>query len=116
MEGHMSRLAGLALLVLALFVAAPGAAQAATCTPPKYPGSGYFTTLKVTKVSCTTGKSVALAFHKCRVKHGIKGRCTSKVSGYTCRETRTSIPTEIDGRVKCTRGSRRVELTYQQNT
>jgi len=112
----MSRLAGLALLVLALLVAAPGAAHAATCTPPKYPGSGYFTSLKVTKVSCTTGKSVALAFHKCRTKTSIKGRCTSRVKGYSCRETRQSISTEIDGRVKCTRGSRKVELTYQQNT
>jgi hypothetical protein len=116
MEGHMSRLAGLALLVLALFVAAPGAAQAATCKPPSYPGSGYFTSLKVTKVSCSTGKSVALAFHKCRTKTGIKGRCVSKVKGYSCRETREAIATEIDGRVKCTNGSRKVDLTYQQNT
>ena len=116
MEGHMSRLAGLALLVLALFVAAPGAAQAATCTPPKYPGSGYFTSLKVTKVSCTTGKSVALAFHKCRTKHGISGRCASKVKGYSCRESRQTISTEIDGKVTCTYGSRKVSLTYQQNT
>ena len=116
MEGHMSRLAGLALLVLALFVAAPGAAQAANCKPPKYPGSGYFTTLKVTKVSCSTGRSVALAFHKCRTKTSIKGRCTSRVNGYSCKETRKSIATEIDGRVRCTRGSRKVELTYQQNT
>ena len=103
-------------MALVLFVAAPTAAQAATCKPPKYPGSGYFTTLKVTKVSCSTGSSVALAFHKCRVKNGIKGRCTSRVKGYSCKETRQSIATEIDGRVKCTRGSRKVELTYQQNT
>ena len=36
----------------AFLVALPAAAQAATCTPPKYPGSGYFTSLKATKVSC----------------------------------------------------------------
>jgi hypothetical protein len=112
----MSRLAGLALLVLALFVVAPGAAQAATCKPPAYPGSGYFTSLKVTKVSCTTGKSVALAFHKCRVKTSVKGRCVSRVKGYSCRESRTTIPTEINGKVTCTNGSRKVALTYQQNT
>jgi hypothetical protein len=106
----------LALLCAVVVAAAPAAARAATCTPPKYPGSGYFTSLKVTHVSCSTGKSVALAFHKCRVKHGIKGRCTSKVSGYSCRETRESISTEIDGKVTCTRGSRKVSLTYQQNT
>ena len=111
----MSRIA-VFVAALAFLVALPASAQAATCTPPKYPGSGYFTTLKVTKVSCTTGKSVALAFHKCRVKTGVKGRCVSRVKGYSCRETRTTIPTEINGRVKCTRGSRRVDLTYQQNT
>ena len=59
----------------------PAAAQAATCTPPKYPGSGYFTSLKVTKVSCATGKSVALAFHKCRTKTGVKGRCVVEGQG-----------------------------------
>jgi len=112
----MKRLLTFVLLLCAVVAAAPAAASAASCTPPKYPGSGYFTSLKVTKVSCSTGKSVALAFHKCRVKHGIKGRCTSKVNGYSCRETRESISTEIDGRVTCTHGSRKVSLTYQQNT
>jgi hypothetical protein len=112
----MKRLFSLVLVLCAVVAAAPAAASAATCTPPKYPGSGYFTSLKVTKVSCATGKSVALAFHKCRVKHGVKGRCTSRVNGYSCRETRHSISTEIDGKVTCTRGSRKVSLTYQQNT
>ena len=113
----MTRIAGLALLVLALFVFAPGAAQAATCKPPKYPGSGYFTALKVTGVSCTTGKAVTLAFHKCRIKNGIKGRCTSRVRGYRCTEgKRYSIATEFNARVTCRSGSRKVEFTYQQNT
>ena len=112
----MTRLAGLVLIVLAVVVAAPGAAQAATCTPPKYPGSGYFTSLKVSHVSCTTGKSVALAFHRCRTRSSIKGYCHSRVRGYRCTEKRQSISTEIDGRVTCRSASRRVELTYQQNT
>src|SRR4051812_43487300 len=112
----MKRLAAVVLTLCAVVLAAPASASAATCTPPKYPGSGYFTSLKVTKVSCSTGKSVALAFHRCRVKHGIKGRCTSKVSGYSCRERREAIATEIDGKVSCTRGSRKVSLSYQQNT
>jgi hypothetical protein len=112
----MKRLFAFVLVLCAVVASAPAAASAASCTPPKYPGSGYFTSLKVTKVSCSTGKSVALAFHKCRVKHGVKGRCTSKVLRYTCRESRQSIPSEIDGKVTCTRGSRKVSLTYQQNT
>jgi hypothetical protein len=112
----MTRLALAFTLVLAIIVAVPGAAHAATCSNPKYPGSGYFTSLKVTKVSCATGKKVALAYYKCRTKTGVKGRCVSKVLGYSCRETRTSIPTEIDARVKCTNGSKKVEHSYQQNT
>src|SRR4051794_14378718 len=112
----MKRLAAFVLTLAAVVAFAPATASAASCTPPKYPGSGYFTTLKVTKVSCSTGKSVTLAFHKCRVKNGIKGRCTSRVKGYSCKESRQSISTEIDGRVTCRSGSRKVEFTYQQNT
>jgi len=112
----MKRLIAFVLVLCAVVAAAPAAASAATCKPPAYPGSGYFTSLKVTKVSCSTGKSVALAFHKCRTKHGISGRCVSKVKGYACRETRQTISTEIDGKVTCTYGSRKVSLTYQQNT
>ena len=112
----MTRLAVAFTVVLAIIVALPGAAHAATCSNPKYPGSGYFTSLKVTKVSCSTGKKVAIAYYKCRLKHGVKGRCTSRVLGYTCKEKRTSIPTEIDARVTCKRGSKKVEHSYQQNT
>src|SRR3954451_1380735 len=114
MERLMTRLAGLALL--ALFLALPGSAHAATCKPPKYPGSGYFTTLKVSHVSCTTGRSVALSFHKCRTRTSIKGYCHSRVRGYRCTETRQSSAIEYDSRVTCRDGGRRVEFTYQQNT
>ena len=111
----MSRIA-VFVAALAFLVALPASAQAATCTPPKYPGSGYFTSLKATKVSCSEASKVALAFHKCRTKSSVKGRCTSTVRKFSCRETRTTISTEINGRVTCTRGSRKVQLTYQQNT
>jgi hypothetical protein len=111
----MSRIA-VFVAALAFLVALPASAQAATCTPPKYPGSGYFTSLKATKVSCGEASKVAIAFHKCRTKSSVKGRCTSKVRKFSCRETRTTISTEINGRVTCTRGSRKVQLTYQQNT
>ena len=111
----MTRLAGL-IAALAFLVALPASAQAATCTPPKYPGSGYFTSLKATKVSCSEASKVAIAFHKCRTKTSVKGRCTSKVRKFSCTEKRTTISTEINGRVTCKYGSRKVELTYQQNT
>ena len=80
-----------ALTISAGASASPVASASKTCTPPKYPGSGYFSALKVTKVSCSTGKSVVLAFHKCRVKNGLSGRCVSKVKGYSCREKRRSF-------------------------
>ena len=113
----MTRLAGF-VVALAFLVALPASAQAATCSVPKYPDSGYFTSLKASKVSCSEARRVALAFHKCRTKRSVSGRCSSKakVRKFSCRETRTTISTEINGRVKCTRGSRKVELTYQQNT
>lgn len=111
----MTRLAGL-IAALAFLVALPASAQAATCTPPKYPGAGYFTSLKATKVSCGEASKVAVAFHKCRTKRSVTGRCTSKVRKFSCTEKRTTISTEINGRVTCKYGSRKVELTYQQNT
>ena len=111
----MTRLVAIAA-ALAFLVALPASAQAATCKLPKYPGSGYFTSLKATKVSCGEATKVALAFHKCRTKKGVSGRCVSKVRKYSCTEKRTTISTEINGRVTCKYGSRKVELTYQQNT
>jgi hypothetical protein len=105
--------------VLACLVAAPAHAAAAraarTCGPPEYPGSGYFTSLSVTRVTCATGRSLTLAHYRCRTRSGPGGRCTGRVRGYTCTERRTSIATEIDGRVTCRRAGRRVVYSYQQN-
>jgi hypothetical protein len=106
----------LAAVVASAASAAPVARAAKTCTPPKYPGQGYFTSLQVTGTSCTTGKKLALAYYRCRVKSGVKGRCTKRVLHYKCSEHRTSIPTEINARVTCKRGSAKVVHTYQQNT
>jgi hypothetical protein len=96
--------------------AAPQAHAARSCTPPKYPGDGYFTSLLVTGTTCARGKEVALAYYRCRTKTGRRGRCHRRVLRYTCREERTSIPTEINARVTCRRGGAKVVHTYQQNT
>jgi hypothetical protein len=106
----------LAAAAVALLAGVPGA-RAATCADGRLPnGNGYFTSLTVSKVSCKTGKRVALGYFKCRIKKGKKARCTDKVMGYSCRELkRTQIPTEINARVSCKRGARRVVHTYQQN-
>lgn len=108
---------------LAVFALAPAGATASgpvahaakSCSEFQYSG-GYITSLSVKKTSCKTGKKVALAFTKCRTKSSKSGRCHSKVLGFSCHEgKRVSIPTEIDGRVTCTKGSKKVVHTYQQN-
>lgn len=114
---HITLVAVLAALAVAALTALAGApaAHAATCSEPKYPGSGYFTSLRVTKVNCATGKKFVKAYYRCRLKKGKAGRCTSKVMGYSCKETRRTIPTEIDATVRCKRGARRIFHAYQQN-
>jgi hypothetical protein len=104
-----------ALTVAAGASASPVASASATCTPPKYPGSGYFTALSVTKTSCATGSKVAKAYYKCRTAKGPSGRCTKKVEGYSCTEKRRSTSVEIDATVTCKRGSKVVKHSYQQN-
>ena len=94
--------------------AAPTASAAATCSSlPKYPGVGYFTSLKATGLGCSSAKKVMIAHYKCRTKTRKTGTCKS-VSGYKCTETRNSIPTEYDARVTCRNGSKKVVYTYQQ--
>ena len=109
----LASLAGILLAGSAM--AGTTARSAATCKAPKYPGVGYFTSLSVKHVSCATGKKVAIAYYNCRLRHGKAGRCHSKVLGYTCKETRNSIPTEIDARVTCRLHRKTVIHTYQQD-
>jgi hypothetical protein len=114
------------VLLLALAIAgcaavpASGAgprAVAAThsCHVPSYPGQGYFTSLKVGGTSCRVGTKVTLDYYRCRTRHGRAGTCHSSVDGYSCKEKRNSIPTEIEARVTCRRGEATVIHTYQQN-
>lgn len=114
-----------AVVVLAAALLALGATQASaaarSCTPPTYPGSGYFTSLKVTGgPSCATGRKVALAHYRCRTENGRRGRCERRVLRYRCRESRPSsgrTSTEYNATVTCRRGTtRKIVFTYQQNT
>jgi len=118
-----ARLLTVALGALAIAALAPGAAAAEpagraarACSAPKYPGEGYFTSLSVKKTTCAAGRKVTMAHYRCRTRSGKAGRCRGKVKGYSCKERRASIPTEINGRVTCTDGARRVVYSYQQNT
>ena len=114
--GTLAAAVALALLIPAAHAAAPTAGAARACSVPSYPGSGYFTSLSVKGVSCATGRKLARAYYKCRTRSGPAGRCHRRVLRYRCSERRESIPTEIDARVSCRRGSKRVTHTYQQNT
>jgi hypothetical protein len=107
---------GCAALPAASGAAGPTAVAAShSCHVPVYPGQGYFTSLRVSGTSCRVGSKVALDYYKCRLRHGKAGTCHGGVDGYSCREKRNSIPTEIEARVTCTRGSATVVHTYQQN-
>ncbi len=124
MSRVLTTIAASTCLAAAAVVGVPSTAVAATakaCNPPKYPGEGYFTTLTVKGVSCSTGGTIAKEYYRCRMRNGgRKGKCPSsqRIKGYRCRETkRTTIPTEINARVSCTRGGgKSVVHTYQQNT
>jgi hypothetical protein len=106
----------IALVSIAVALLASTAHASTPCTPPKYPGNGYFTSLEVKNTSCATGKKVAFAWYHCRTKHGAAGKCNSRVLGFSCTEHRVTIPTEFDARVTCHKGSEEVVHTYQQNT
>jgi hypothetical protein len=96
--------------------ASPVAHSGRTCSVPKYPGLGYFTSLTVTGTNCATGSKLAVAYYHCRTRSGTAGSCHSTVLGFTCHERRNSIPTEIDARVTCKRHGETVVHTYQQDT
>jgi hypothetical protein len=105
------------LLLSAMPAAAQPAARAArTCSAPRYPGLGYFTSLTVTNTDCATGDKLIVAYYKCRTRSGKSGTCHSRVLGYACHEKRNSIPTEFDARVTCTSGNRTIVHTFQQDT
>jgi hypothetical protein len=118
-----------ACLAIAGLAGASSPALAATKTckanKTKYPNAnpgGYFTSLKVTNVGCSTGAKLMVAYYKCRRKNGqgIEGRCKqSKVNGLRCSESRPSsgrvAGQEFNARVTCRSGSKKVVHTYQQN-
>lgn len=107
----------------AAVLALPGSASAATCklslSQARKMGPTYVTQLKATRTSCSNGVRVTKAFHACRLKKGKKGRCTTKVRGYSCSDRRPAserIPTQFTGYVTCKRGRARITHAYQQNT
>jgi len=115
--------------VAGLVAAAPSSAATYSCTPPAYPGgSGYFIgpngaqKFRVSGYSrskaCRSGRSLILAYHRCRREKGIKGSCSGRtINGLKCTERRDpdlQIPTELNASVTCRSGSKRISYIYQQ--
>jgi hypothetical protein len=79
-------------------------------------GASYVTSLSVKQTSCSKGKAVVRAYHKCRRAHGWKGKCGHKVKGYRCkRHIQDSSSFQYDATVTCRRGAKRVTHSYTQN-
>src|SRR4051812_15566102 len=77
--------------------AQPSFAKIKTCPEignagyPEKKHGGYITNIRVTGVTCASAKKLVIAYTKCRLKNGIKGKCKSaKVNGFKCTETRPS--------------------------
>jgi len=91
---------------------------------PRYPvkkgKGGYFTSLRVTNTSCKDGKDQMLAWYKCRIAKGLKGKCTrSRVRNYKCTEKRGPVQSGVgddvfQARVTCKKGSKKIVHTYDQ--
>jgi hypothetical protein len=82
-------------------------------------GASYVTSLKVDKTTCAKGKSVTLAFNKCRTSGGKpQGYCKRKVAGYNCAEHRyDAVPhVQYSSTVTCTSSDKRIISTYTENT
>jgi len=125
MSRTIRRLAPLvAAFATAAMLAVPASSGAATTCKlslktARGMGPTYVTRLKVSGTSCSNAIKVTKAFHSCRLKNGKRGRCTTRVLGYSCTERRPSdemIPTQFTGHVTCKKGSARITHDYQQDT
>jgi hypothetical protein len=107
----------------AILATAGPSGAASTCklsiATARHMGPTYVTGLKVSGTTCANAIKVTKAFHSCRLKTGVKGRCTTKVMGYSCTDKRPAAlqsALSFDGDVTCKRGAARVVHHYQQDT
>ncbi len=109
--------------IAALVGAQESAAASRSCpAPPAKAGlkGGYFSKLRVTNLSCRSGKRLVYAYYNCRQsKGGRRASCAGRtINGLRCSEYRDpdlDIPSEFNARVTCRRGSKKVVHYYQQN-
>ena len=121
LHSSLTRIPMLTLLACLAFAAfAAGESEARDCggESVRQPnGSGYFTSMQVTNISCSYGKSFRRSHWRCRTNSGSRpaGRCARRVRGFRCTEDRSgSIETQIVSRVRCRRGSQKIVFTYDQ--
>lgn len=81
---------------------------------------GYFSNLRVTNVSCSSGKKLVYAYYACRMKKGgKKASCSGRtINSLKCKEYRKpdlQSQTQVNARVTCTKGRKKVVHSYQQN-
>lgn len=128
MTSHRTTL-GLLVATIGGLALIPSTAAAATCkltADEEYHRANnkkptYTRSLKVSGgATCATGHKMISAYYRCRVASpspGKKGRCTTKVLGYSCTEKRSNvIPTQFDARVTCKKGRARIITDYTQFT
>ncbi len=70
--------------------------------------------------ACRSGNALALAYYKCRAKKkSRKASCSGRtINGLKCRESRpadSQTDDQINARVTCSKGSKRIVHYYQQN-
>lgn len=125
MTSHLKS-AATAVVVLAGLALVPATANAASCkltADEKYHRANnklptYTRSLRVSGTSCATGHRLIRAYYRCRVaapSSGKRGRCTSRVLGFSCSERRSNvIKTQFDARMTCRKGRARVVSDYTQ--
>lgn len=126
----MRRLITAALMAIAICAVGAGGASASTANAAgncgltleqaQNLGTTYVYSIKTKKVSCGKGMRIVKKYHQCRKakpKGGARGKCTSKVKGFKCREgKRDTLPgVQYTTTANCKRGGKKVKFEYQQN-
>jgi len=98
--------------------ATPVARASASCTASTATlAGGYYIPKSKRGVSCATQKGLEAGFQACRLQHGQKGKCHSKILGFACKEGhRSTIPTNFFATVTCTKAKALFSYVYEQNT
>lgn len=127
---RLSRMLAISACVAAAGLVGAQSSHAATygCSTPKEPAGlrgGYFTELRATgygskSSACKSARKLVLAYYKCRTaRGGAKGSCSNRtVNGLKCKETRPAdlqSDTQLNARVTCSKGRKKIRHSYQQN-